>query len=107
MSRYNNNLIATNDLDIYQDTFKKRGVTKIRQYRTKAFRNTNSDLLDYAERVWRDGDSFWKLSNKFYGNPDHWYVIARFNNTPTEAHVKVGDVIKIPINLSQALQVFS
>ena len=49
--------------------------------------------------------SFWKISNDFYGSPEHWYIIARFNNTPTEAHVKIGDTIKIPISLAQALQV--
>ena len=51
------------------------------------------------------GDSFWKLANQYYGDPKYWYIIARFNNAPTEASISIGDQIRIPISLSLALQV--
>lgn len=107
MPRYDRRITAINDLDLYKDTFKKRGVRRIEQYITQTLKNIDVEAFDYAERIWRDGDSFWKLSTKFYGDPQYWYIIARFNNTPTEAHVSIGDTVKIPINLSMALQVVS
>ena len=107
MSRYNRRIIAINDLDQYRKTLDSRGVNRIEQYKTQTFKKFDIEDVEYVERIWLDGDSFWKISDGFYGDPAHWYVIARFNNTPTEAHVKIGDIIKIPIDLSQALQVVS
>ena len=105
MSRYIDRLKAINDLDLYKDTLKKRGVKRLTQYRTHSLKHFETDSLHYIEKVWTDGDSYWKLSDEFYGDPQYWYIIARFNNKPTEAHIKVGESIKIPLNLSVALQV--
>jgi len=105
MSRYINKITAINDLDIYKKTLEKRGVLRIEQYRTPSLKQFETSELDFIEKVWMDGDSFWKLSDEFYGDPKHWYLIARFNSAPTEAHIKIGDTIKIPINLSAVLQV--
>ena len=105
MSRYNKSIKATNNLDFYKKELDSRGVKRIEQYRTPTLKRFNVDTIPCIERVWRDGDQFWKLSNQYYGDPQYWYIIARFNNMPTEAHVSVGDLIKIPINISLALQV--
>jgi len=45
------------------------------------------------------------LASKYYGDPKQWWVIASFNRTPTESHVKIGDLIRIPLSLADALQV--
>ncbi len=105
MSRYDDRITAINNLDFYKDTLKKRGVKKIEQYRTQTLKKFNINTIDYVEKVWLDGDSYWKLSKEFYGDPQYWYIIARFNNRPTEAHINIGDLIKIPVRLSHALQV--
>jgi hypothetical protein len=105
MSRYSKAKKAINNLDFYKDFFDTRGVKNIKQYRTQSLKRFDVEKVPYIEKIWNSGDQFWKLANKHYGNPDMWYVIARFNNTPTEAHVSIGDKIKIPINLSQAMQV--
>ena len=34
-----------------------------------------------------------------------WYVIAGFNRKPTESHVSLGERIRIPVSLADALQV--
>ena len=52
----------------------------------------------------KNGDKFWLLAHKFFGNRKHWYVIAQLNNKPTESHVKIGESIKIPYNIHEALQ---
>ncbi len=105
MSRYDNENIAINDLFFYKDTLEKRGVKRLKQFRTPTLKNKNLESVDYFNHIWTDGDQFWKLSNLYYGDPQYWYVIARFNNTPTEANVVIGQQIKIPINLAIALQV--
>ena len=105
MSRYNKNLTAFNNLLMYKETLDKRGVKRIEQYRTPQLKDSDFDGVDYVFHVWRLGDSFWKLSVEFYGVPKYWYIIARFNNKPTEASLSIGDEIKIPIDLSIALQV--
>ena len=105
MSRYNKRDIAFNDLLMYKEVLEERGVKRLKQYRVQTLKNKNTGGIDYFNHIWRDGDQFWKLSNEFYGDPQYWYVIAKFNNAPTEAHLSVGDQIKIPIDLAIALQV--
>ena len=105
MSRYLNRITAFNNLDFYKKILESRGVSKIEQYRTPILKDFEADSIIYIEKVWVDGDAFWKLSTEFYGSPNYWYIIARFNNAPTEAHVGIGDTIKIPLDLSTALQV--
>lgn len=46
--------------------------------------------------TWKSGDKFYKLALRYYGNMEDWWVIALFNNKPTDFHVKVGDRILVP-----------
>ena len=105
MSRYRKRRKAVNNLKFHRKLLDSRGVRRVEQYRTQPMRDFEESDVEYYRRAWIQGDSFWNLSNEVYGDPSYWYLIARFNNTPTEAHVNVGDVIKIPINLTTALQV--
>jgi nucleoid-associated protein YgaU len=108
MSRYLKRLKATNDSDQYYHVFQDRGVTQIEQYRTPEFLVYEQDVLDSVEfqkHEWKMGDTYWRLSSQYYGTPKHWWVIASFNRKPTESHISVGETIKIPFSLSEALQV--
>ena len=110
MSRYTRRSQAINDYELYDDLFRKRNVKKIKQYRTAQFMNVTDDVIksiDAAEHTWTLGDSFASLAFKSYGDPRMWWVIAGFNRKPTESHVEIGDVIRIPVNLAEALQVVS
>jgi nucleoid-associated protein YgaU len=49
------------------------------------------------------GDKYYKLADAFYGDSRDWWVIAKFNQKPTESHVKIGDIILIPKPLSVIL----
>tara|TARA_R100000315_G_C5107921_1_gene61721 strand:- start:43 stop:369 length:327 start_codon:yes stop_codon:yes gene_type:complete len=104
MSRYGDRSTGINNLDVYKDILDSRGVRKIKQYRTTELKQYEDSKIGYFKRIWKDGDTFWNLANRYYGDPSYWYIIARFNNAPTEAHVSIGDVIKIPADLSLALQ---
>ena len=108
MSRYIRRIIATNKNEQYKDLFDKRGVLEIEQYRTPSFAEIEQDVLDSIEvsrYIWKHGDLYWKISSRYYGSPKYWWVIAAFNRKPTESHIELGEVIKIPVNLAEALQV--
>ncbi len=108
MSRYSFKPTAINDYQMYDKVLEKRGVNKILQYRTPKSKYVDQDIMDSIETteyVWRYGDTYWKLASTFYGDPKLWWVIAAYNKKPTESHVNMGDIIKVPLSLADALQV--
>ena len=108
MSRYRNRKIAKNNEYENEEIFESRGVKTITQYTTPEYKNpTEEDLLriKYTSHYWATGDRYFKLAQKHYNDYSLWYVIALFNRKPTESHVEVGDIIKIPISLADAMQV--
>ena len=59
--------------------------------------------LTFINHVWKQGDRYFKLASEYYGDPTLWWVIAWFNKKPTESHVKLGDIIQIPMPLETVL----
>ena len=112
MSRYNKRRIAANNVDKYKNSeiFENRGVKSIKQYNTpsmKRFTREQYNSVQYTRHIWVNGDRFWKLANKHYNNPTLWWVIARWNFTPTESHIKEGDEIRIPKDLRKAMEIIN
>ncbi len=110
MPRYLRRPTGFNFYEQYDETLEKRGVKSIEQYRTPRFKYFDDDDiadLEYIEYVWKNGDAFWKLAKKYLNSSSNWWVIASINKKPTEAHVEVGETIKIPLSLARALQVVS
>ena len=108
MSRYNKRIQAINSDEQYESVFEKRGIKKIRQYRTISKTVYEKDVyqsLRTVDYTWSFGDMYFKIANLFYGDPQYWWIIASYNNRPTEAHNKIGDTLKIPTDLADALQV--
>ncbi len=108
MSRYDTRESAFNRDKLYKKMLEERGNTTIIQYTTPTHYAADPQELSSIETVshrWKRGDSFWKLSSRAYGDPQHWWVIAGFNKVPTEAHLKAGDIIRIPISLAKAFEV--
>jgi nucleoid-associated protein YgaU len=106
MSRYNKRVKATNKNELYDNTFEKRGVNEVVQYSTPILTDMSEDdklRVAYIEHTWRSGDRYWNLSSKYYGDPRQWWVIAEFNNLPTEAGIEPGTVIKVPTDLAVIL----
>ena len=60
--------------------------------------------LTEVPHIWKTGDRFYKLAETYYGRPHLWWVIALYNNAPTEGHVKLGDVLIIPTPIEQFLR---
>lgn len=96
-----------NQEEVYEDALESRGVKKIRQFGTPKMRHPTAEERLQFERighVWKIGDRFYKLAHQYYGNVKYWWVIAWYNKKPTESHVELGELIKIPAPLSKVLQ---
>ena len=107
VSRYNNLVEFINATSGYRKTFKGRfGEQGIRQTGVNKLSYPNQEIYDRIETIaitWKVGDRFYKLSSKYYNNPEYWWVIAWFNKKPTESLLKVGDIVRIPKSIDTLL----
>ena len=105
--RYKNQRVFINDTESYKKYLKKRGLKQIKQYNTpKMFYPTDVQSrqgFTTVEYIWGTGDKYFKLADEYYGDPTMWWVIAFYNQKPTESHVKLGDVMFIPVPLESIL----
>jgi len=107
MSRYFRRSTAINSNKQYKNILDKKGRNHIEQYRTPVFRPVDEEIIatiEIYDYVFHPGDAYWKISNNIYGDPSFWWVIASFNRKPTLAHCKAGDIIRVPVELSIALE---
>jgi len=87
---------------LYAQDMEKRGLKEMRYYGTPEFKKpTRYELSDITDvgHIWRLGDRYYKLAHEYYGDSELWWIIAWYNGKPTEAHVKLGDIISIPTPL--------
>jgi nucleoid-associated protein YgaU len=108
-SRYEGNATFTNTLDLYRNVFRKRGVKQIEQYATQELEYPNSNQLSsvtVVDHIWKRGDHYYKLADFYYGDPTYWWVIAQFNQKPTEDQITFGDIIMIPTPLETILTIY-
>jgi len=82
---------------------------RVRHYATPTLTyptiNDRIRLKAYAH-YWKISDSYWKLASKAYGDPSYWWVIAWYNQIPTEAHLRPGNKIYIPSPLGDVLSIY-
>tara|TARA_R110002110_G_scaffold141746_1_gene329738 strand:- start:263 stop:592 length:330 start_codon:yes stop_codon:yes gene_type:complete len=107
MSRYKK--VFVNADSHYSDLAESRqGKRGIAQYATPIIiplGPADRRSVQKRKHIWRPGDRYWKLADRYYGNAEFWWVIARYNLAPTEFHVKAGDMIYIPLPLEGALAI--
>ena len=90
----------------YRKLIERRGRTYINQYETPELMNVKPE--DYGEisvirKIWKTGDRLYKLADLYYNDSALWWIIALFNNKPTESHFKVGDTVYIPASLQEVM----
>jgi len=105
--RFTRRFVFTNNKEEYDDVFYRKDVTQITQYSTPNMtRITAAQRRNITEvsHVWKTGDRYYKLAEKYYGRPRYWWAIALYNNKPTDGHVKLGDTIRIPLPLEKYLR---
>tara|TARA_Y100000034_G_C6624045_1_gene272142 strand:- start:222 stop:554 length:333 start_codon:yes stop_codon:yes gene_type:complete len=108
--RYSNRVPKINSSPIYREQFINRGVRFIEQYRTAELAYPSPEqqaLIATRVHTWKMGDSFQKLAHEAYDDSRLWWVIAWYNKAPTEFHLNVGNVIEIPVDLDQILEVYN
>ena len=97
MPKFINRERYVNNLDEYKDLIEDRGVENIEHFLSLKLNSGNYQrAYTTYEDVWKKGDKLYKLAHQYYGNIDHWWVIAFYNNKPTDAHFQVGDIVQIP-----------
>ena len=109
MSRYNSRDKFKNTDPLYETIRKERGDKDIVQYASQGIvypSISSFSNLTVVNHVWKRGDKFYKLANKYYKDPTMWWVIAQFNKRPTEAGINYGDIIMVPTPLEIILNMF-
>jgi hypothetical protein len=98
-SRRTTGNIKQND---FETLFKNRDTTNANIYLEPFITYPDPSIrrvLNYEEHFWAAGDKYFKLSYKYYGSQNDWWIIARFNGKPTDADLKIGDRLVIPFPL--------
>ena len=106
-SRYRKRNVVNNNDDSYNEQFKNRGISSIQHYVTPELKYPKSKDLDgitIHTKNYSIGDRYYKLAQKYYGDPTYWWVIAHYNQKPTENLFSVGDVIYIPVSPSELVR---
>jgi hypothetical protein len=62
--------------------------------------------LTVRTELWKVGDRLYKYADNYYNDPSKWWIIAWYNQKPTEAHFNLGDVVYIPTPLSQVMKLY-
>ena len=104
--RYDERSILTVDKNLYENLLKNRNINSIVHYNTPSYNYDISGDIPFKveQRVWKDGDRLFKLSQEYYGSIEYWWVIAFINQKPTDSHFQVGDIIMIPSPLEEVLK---
>lgn len=107
MSRYSGRKTFINNNELYKEYLKERGLPMVKHYATPRLRHPTVEEIDTLQLVghtWSTGDRFYKIAFDNYGDSRLWWVIAWFNQKPTESHLTLGDTIIIPFPLEKVLQ---
>lgn len=107
VSRYDDRPVGVNRTEQYREVLDEKNLNHIRQYFSPKLRHPTADevaRLELVQHEWKIGDRYFKLANQFYGDSKLWWVIAWFNQRPTESHVSIGETIEIPLPLDRILK---
>jgi len=107
--RYDARTQIIDESDLYKKARKKRDVKIIRHYETPVFKMPTEEeeaSLEIIEHVWKLGDRYYKMAHQYYGDARLWWVIAWFNQKPTESHVSLGDALEVPFPLEKVLEYY-
>ncbi|MFM1840966.1 MAG: hypothetical protein RIR47_1015 [Bacteroidota bacterium] len=109
MSRLNSRKKSLTN-NFYTEYLRERGLSEVMHIpftRLKKLSDNEKRLITQVSHTWKSGDRYYKLAFHHYGNPSYWWIIALFNNKPTEASISIGDTIIIPKPLSLLITLYS
>jgi nucleoid-associated protein YgaU len=108
-NRYDKRRVFFNRAEIYDNIFEDRGVNYMIQFNTPheaALSMEQIGSLKKIKRIWNIGDRLYKMAAEYYDDPTYWWIIAHFNQKPTEAHFTVGEPMYIPMPLARVLEYY-
>jgi hypothetical protein len=109
VSRYDNVDVFINSDRVYRNILGDRGITQVQQYGTRNLMYpTRPQLreLNIIAHTWRYGDRYYNLAHEHFGDAKMWWVIAFFNQKPTEAELRFGDTVYIPHPIERVLNFY-
>ncbi len=107
INRYSRRAKLNNNLEQYRKLLFNRGLKNIKHYETANFPINNPNEIQNittVSHIWTIGDRYYKLASKYYNDPTDWWIIALFNNKPTESDIMLGEEILIPLPLNRVLR---
>jgi len=112
-SRYDRRAFFKNFEPQYVEYFSNRGeqVTTLFpiQWHTSSMRYPTAEEIkefNVFDYIWKQGDRFFKLAHQYYGDSKLWWIIPWFNKRPFVADYKFGDLVYIPLSISQVYNYF-
>ena len=58
---------------------------------------TKLGRVNYYEHIYVEGERLDQIANKYYTNPDYWWIIPEFNPQVKDfTNIPAGTVLKIP-----------
>tara|TARA_R110000765_G_scaffold368445_4_gene458618 strand:- start:566 stop:901 length:336 start_codon:yes stop_codon:yes gene_type:complete len=108
MPRYNKTKILRNANEYYKPLRDTRDLKIVEQYATPIMYNPTvkeRSKIKSTQHMWKYGDRLYNLAFQHYGDERFWWVIAWYNGYPTEAHIRTGALLYIPLNIQKALKV--
>ena len=94
------------DPNYKKEFFQDKGVEAVYQFETQALRYPTPEeikSLNIETEIWKRGSKLFKLAHKHYSDSRMWWVIAWFNQKPTDSHYTFGDKVLIPKPLELVL----
>jgi hypothetical protein len=110
MGRYDGRIIGRNEELSYSDVLQSKDLKFIDHYLTATLTPVEFETgLSFTrlQHIWTQGDKLWKLSEKYYGDPTYWWLIAWYNQRPTESHFLLGDTVIIPTPFERVLAAYN
>ena len=97
MPKYTGQQEVINDIEEYEFLKEKRGLKEIRQNEAIVFqRGFKRSMFNVRKHIWSQGDRMYKLSATYYGDIKYWWLIALWNNCPTDSDYYYGQEVEIP-----------
>ena len=75
-------------------------------FRKVAISQNNTDSI-FTEELVGDSDNVESLAEKYYGLSSYWWLIAWYNEKPTESHFAVGDIVLIPTPFQRMISLYN
>tara|TARA_R100000664_G_C2757908_1_gene146423 strand:- start:3504 stop:3845 length:342 start_codon:yes stop_codon:yes gene_type:complete len=108
VDRYIDRETTNNSSKMYKNILYNRGKKVLTHFTTPELffpENEVISSLNIKKHIWKTGDRMFKLAHREYGDVSYWWIIAFFNQKPTDNHFEIGDVVQIPQPLELVLEI--